>query len=395
MGDSRAVSLRAQTERFATDLQRPVHSLFGLPIDAVSMAAALSHIRAAVANRTRYWISTSNVQYVSLAHRSQAFRDSVIQCDLLLADGMPLIWLARLFGVPITERVAGSDLFEALLRGEGGPLKVYFFGGPDGVAEKACERLNALNGPLTCVGFASPGFGSVEEMSAPAVIECINRSAPDFLVVALGASKGHAWIQRNRGALHAPVVSHLGAVVNFVAGTVVRAPRWMRERGLEWLWRIKEEPALWRRYWNDAVVIIPPIATRLLQRWRGYRLRRPKQMPAGITTSVVKVATDVLDSAPSRVQRATLHGSWAHADLPLLRSTFKGLAAIPSDIELDFGPLEHADDSFVGLLLLLYGHQKRIGHRLTLSSPSETMRNILEMHGAGFLLDTGSASNRD
>jgi N-acetylglucosaminyldiphosphoundecaprenol N-acetyl-beta-D-mannosaminyltransferase len=128
---------------------------------------------------------------------------------------------------------------------------VYFFGGPAGAAEAAAERVNQRGGRMQCVGWCSPGYVSVENLSTPTYLDPINRSQADFVVVALGAAKGQAWIMRNRALLDAPVLSHLGAVVNFTAGSVDRAPIWMQRIGMEWCWRIAQEPALWRRYWSD------------------------------------------------------------------------------------------------------------------------------------------------
>ena len=130
---------------------------------------------------------------------------------------------------------------------------MYSFGGPDGVAEAAWRQLRFESKGLTCVGYESPGFGSIDEMSTEGIIQRINTSKADVLVVSLGARKGQAWIERNRRRLDVPVISHLGAVLHFVAGTVKRAPAWMQRIGLEWLWRIRQEPRLWRRYLLDGL----------------------------------------------------------------------------------------------------------------------------------------------
>ena len=217
-----------------------MHCLLGLPIDAIDLAGAEKRIRAAAAARLPCFMSTPNVNFVIESRSDRAFRNAVLHSDLSVADGMPLVWLARLIGIPLRERVAGASLFEALRGGEGRPLKVYFFGGPAGVAEAAGRRLAREAKGLACVGYESPGFGSVEEMSGEETIRRINASNADLLVVSLGARKGQAWIERNRSRLDVPVVSHLGAVVDFAAGTVRRAPAWMQRAGLEWLWRIKE-----------------------------------------------------------------------------------------------------------------------------------------------------------
>src|SRR6187549_3317799 len=94
-------------------------------------------------------------------------------------------------------------------------------------------------------------------MSTPALIQAINDSEADFLVVALGAKKGHEWIARNLDSLRTPVISHLGASINFLAGTIRRAPGWVQSIGMEWAWRILQEPALARRYWEDGSFFLP------------------------------------------------------------------------------------------------------------------------------------------
>jgi N-acetylglucosaminyldiphosphoundecaprenol N-acetyl-beta-D-mannosaminyltransferase len=314
------------------------------------------------------------------AQAEPAFRDSIIAGDLAIVDGMPLIWIARLLGVPLKERVAGADLFEALLRGEGGSLKVYFFGAPDGVAEKASQRLNALAGPMRCVGFASPGFGSVEALSAPETIARINTSGADFVVVALGAQKGQAWIERNRRDLIAPVVSHLGAVVNFVAGTLMRAPRWMQSSGLEWLWRIKEEPQLWRRYWQDARVLFPMLLTHVLPSVVDRTLAALSQLnkPAKL---VIDAAAD--DSSPTRV---ALSGGWRPSDTPLLCAVLEELVREPNDIEINLSGLERVDGALIALMMLLRGHQCEVGRRLSIPMPPLHLQRIFRHHCAEFLL---------
>lgn len=239
------------SEYLASD--RKVHYLLGLPFDAVTLDEAVAHIRLAIAQRSRCFISTPNLNFLITAQKNVDFRNSVVNSDLSLADGMPIVWLAKLLGIPLKERVAGSDLFDVLRNGKGEKIKVYFFGGPPGAAVQAAAKINIEGKGMVCVGFQSPGYGSLADLSSAETIDKINQSGADFLVVALGAVKGQAWIEHNLPALHVPVVSHLGAVINFVAGSITRAPRWMQKTGLEWLWRIKEEPSLWRRYLFDGV----------------------------------------------------------------------------------------------------------------------------------------------
>jgi N-acetylglucosaminyldiphosphoundecaprenol N-acetyl-beta-D-mannosaminyltransferase len=256
----------------APDTSRNVHYLLGLPFDAITLDQAVAQIRSAAETRTPCFFSTPNLNFLMTAQSNAAFRQSVINSDLSLADGMPIVWLSKLMGIPIPERVAGSDVFEALRRPDAGrKIKVFFFGGANGVAKIASEKINAENGGMVCVGYESPGFGSLESMSTPNMLAKINASSADFLVVAMGAVKGQAWIEFNRSKLDVPVISHLGAVINFVAGNVHRAPLWMQRNGLEWLWRIKEEPELWRRYFNDGKMLcklVPSILPMIFRRMR-------------------------------------------------------------------------------------------------------------------------------
>src|ERR1700740_2981282 len=107
----------------------------------------------------------------------------------------------------------------------------------------------------------NPGFGSISDMSQDHVIEAINSSGADFLIVSLGAKKGQLWLQRNHNSLAIPIRSHLGAAINFQAGTVKRAPQVVSAWGFEWLWRIKEERYLWKRYRDDGLVFLRLLIT--------------------------------------------------------------------------------------------------------------------------------------
>src|SRR5262249_30715203 len=163
-------------------------------------------------------------------------------------------------------------------------LKVFLFGGGEGLAAVAGRSLNAARTGLSCVGTMNPGFGTIEDMSRGDIIGALNASDADFLVVSLGARKGQLWLHRNHSRVTIPVRAHLGAVINFQAGTLERAPPKLRAWGLEWLWRIKEEPHLWRRYARDGLVLVRLVFTRvlpvaILNQW--YRLkseRNPKDL---------------------------------------------------------------------------------------------------------------------
>lgn len=371
----------------ADPFSREVHCLLGLPFDVVDMAGALARVRTAAASRRRVFLSTPNLNFVVGARADRAFRNSVLHSDLCIADGMPLVWVARLLGVPIRERVAGAGLFDRLGEPVGAPLKVYFFGGAEGVGEAACRRLNAMHargGGLACTGFDAPGFGSLDELSTEDRLARINASGADFLVVALGAKKGQAWIERNRDRLAVPVVSHLGAVLNFAAGTVRRAPPWMQAAGLEWAWRIREERQLWRRYLGDGLAFLGLLATRVAPLAILLRRRPPE--------AALAAAVDESESWSERLLR--LRGAWTADNLQGLRESFRRNARAAKDLRLDLSQLTHGDTAFLGLLLLLHGERSRRGLRLSCAPLSPAAARLIRYGCGEFLLRTESLRAR-
>ncbi|MFM2276143.1 MAG: hypothetical protein RL211_2015 [Pseudomonadota bacterium] len=345
------------------DFNRNVHCIMGLPFDAMDIAQAEHKVRAAIANRSRCFFSTPNLNFLMACRHDTAFRQSVLASDMVLADGMPIVWLARLLGIPVRQRVAGSTLFEALRRSRVSPeqpqIKVFFFGGPDGVAEAASNAINAdSKGGMQCVGFLSPGFGTVEDMSAPPILEAINNSGADMLVVSLGARKGQAWITHNLTSLNVPVISHLGAVVNFVAGTVQRAPTVFQCLGLEWLWRIKEEPQLWRRYFDDGLGFARLLATDILPlMWRRSALASPA-LTAQAANRQLPATAQVSQTTGSPGCEVTLAGALTQDTMQPLRDALGEVTAMKcTDVAIDMTEVTQIDSAFLGTLLLLKGHQ--------------------------------------
>lgn len=357
------------------DFDRDVYCIAGLPIDAIDMRSAVEKVRHAAHSKTRCVIATPNLNFVISAQTDAEFRESVIGSDLCLADGMPLVWMARLLKLPIPERVAGSELFDRLLAHAGPPVTVYFFGGPAGAGKAAAAALERRAGGLRCVGYEEAPFAPVEALSGDDTIERINRSGADFVIVALGARKGQAWIERNRSRLTAPVLCHLGAVINFAAGTVARAPRLLQVLGLEWLWRIKEEPSLWRRYSNDGVVFVEMLCRNVLP--RAWRLR------VGADASRLADPPTLEALREPGQTRLSLKGAWTRAGLAPLRAALASAARDGNSLRIALDGVTHADSAFVAVLLLALAGGRSSGG---ISGASEQMRRILHDWGAEFLL---------
>lgn len=359
------------------DLARNVYGLLGISLDAANFPSLLRSVEKAVADASPFLISTPNVNFLISSQENPEFRESILQSDMCLADGMPLIWITKLLQVPINERIAGSDLFGRLKSGasRSRPIRVFLLGGADGVAEIVCKKLNAEKFGLQCVGVLNPGFGTIEEMSSAPIIDAINASQPDLLAVFFGAQKAQAWLMHNHHRLQASVRAQFGATINFEAGTVKRAPHFIRSTGFEWLWRIKEEPYLWRRYWSDGRALLKLMLTCVLPLMIEARLRQRK--PGGLSTKLQEgpnLCTVHLagDAVAQNVGHAIAH----------FRSALNG----KKQLVVDLSEVRSIDARMFGLLLMVKKTLAGRGMRLSFAGASAELRRTFRLNRFEFLL---------
>ncbi len=370
------MSMNEISQALSYDFNRNIFSILGLPFDALNMHEVVESIYFAIDNNQPYFISTPNLNFLISSRKDNDFRQSIINSDLCLVDGMPLIWIAKLIGIPLHERVSGSDFIEVLMHSEsrrGNPVKVFLFGGDEGVADQACKKLIQHPCGIQCVGSLNPGFGSIEEMSQARIIETINRSGAEFIIVSLGAKKGQAWIEHNRHKLDAPVISHLGAVVNFIAETVRRSPMIWQRVGFEWLWRIKEEPALWKRYFFDGLGFIKLLVTQILP--YALIIFRKRKMSLERLPVTIRVSEKVGEIIIS------ICGVAVEGNLQPVRDVFASLLPEQGNVCIDLEGVQYIDSSFVGLLLILY---KYLGCDLSIKNDSALVRKIFYYNAVNF-----------
>ena len=369
---------------YAVKTNRACWSLLGLPFDQVDGGQALEIIDQAIATKTKCFLSTPNLNFIVQAKQDESFYESVIYSDLVVADGMPVIWTAKLLGIPLRSRVAGSSLFERLQNTQRDkPISVFFFGGQGNVAQQAADNLNRTSVGMIACGALNPGIGSVESMSSDDIIEKINAAQPDFLVVSLGAKKGQQWIMHNREKLDASVISHLGAVVNFVGDTVQRAPLGWQKVGLEWLWRIVQEPLLWKRYFIDGLWFLRFMVTHVLPLALYQKLlqgRADKNL-------FMEIVSDV-DGGSVEMQ---LGGSATAVNGVVLKSGCRRildqLDAVPR-VSINCADLDYIDSAALGTLMLLKANILRRGGALGLFRVSRRIRRLMRLHGVeAFLLE--------
>lgn len=233
------------------------------------------------------FVVTPNVDHVVLAEDDAALRAAYDEAALALVDGMPLVWLSRALGHPLPEKISGSDLAEPLLASaahEG--LRVFFLGAREGIAARAAERARARHPSLQIVGVESPPLGFEKDPDAlHLVLDKVRASSPHLVLVALGCPKQELFMAAHHEALRPAVLLGVGATLDFLAGTVQRAPAWMSRVGLEWLYRLAQEPRrMASRYLVRDRAIVSITLAMLRQPWerRAYTVE-PEAGGAGST----------------------------------------------------------------------------------------------------------------
>lgn len=205
---------------------------------------ALDRIVALCRAREGGTVLTPNVDHVCLAEENQALVEAYESAALSLVDGKPLVWLSQLAGAPLPEKISGSDLafpLAARLADEG--LSLFLLGAEEGVGAAAAAALTERHPGLKIAGVLSPPFGFERDVAENAlVVRAVQEAAPDLVFVCLGAPKQELWMAAHKDALAPAVMVGLGATLDFIAGRVRRAPAWMSDAGLEWLYRLAKEP---------------------------------------------------------------------------------------------------------------------------------------------------------
>jgi N-acetylglucosaminyldiphosphoundecaprenol N-acetyl-beta-D-mannosaminyltransferase len=340
--------------------------LLGIPIDNVTMDETFETIFAMI-NEYRYdgrprLIATVNVDFVVNTlgwrlgkNRHPELLEILRRADLVTADGMPLVWVSKLLGSPLPERVAGSDMVPRLAKEAAQRhLSLYFLGGRDGVAQNAAEILQSSYPDLHIAGVNAP-FVAIHgkeltdaDTEDQIIVEQINQSRPDILLIAFGNPKQEIWFNRNRHRLQVPVSIGVGATFDFITGSVVRAPEWMQRAGLEWLFRITQDPGrLWKRYLLDfakfGTLVWPSIIYYRLVRWH-WRLTQKQG------NFVVAADRDSTDGLTGKLQIIVLP---ERLDAPAAKELREKVESALTQDQLifDFSSVAFIDSSGLGLLI--------------------------------------------
>ncbi|MCM3630338.1 WecB/TagA/CpsF family glycosyltransferase [Paenibacillus glycanilyticus] len=233
--------------------------LFGVAFDNLTMTAALEEVDKLVVinrnNNTSSFIVTPNVDHLVNLNKDRLFKEVYEKASLRFVDGMPIVLLSKLFKKPLKEKISGADLTPKLIEmAYHKKYKVFIFGSKPGVAEAVANKYSKNYDNQIQISTYSPPFGfEKQEDELKKCLGIINEFKPDILLVSLGSPKGELFISQNLKILNVPVCMQVGAAIDFMAGTVKRAPLWMQKVGLEWFYRFLMEPKrMFKRYFvND------------------------------------------------------------------------------------------------------------------------------------------------
>ncbi len=355
-----------ETSRSSKTLAAPI-AILGVPFDNVTTAETVELIEQMAASGRTHYLATANIDFLVQALHDTELRRILFEAHLVLCDGTPLLWASKLLGNPLPERVAGSDLVPLLIHvaAEKG-YRVFFLGGTPEATSAAVNRLEAKYPDLQIAGCYSPPYMHLLEMDHDEINRRIRSAKPDFLFVSFGCPKQEKWIAMHYRSLGVPVSVGVGGTIDFLAGRLARAPRWMQRTGTEWIFRMWQEPRrLVKRYLRDIYSFGWPF---LVQYWNLQARRRRGSASSAAASHSIEESWQEID-IPERLDMEVVHKNaalWEQA-LATHRHCFLQLSTV-----------RFIDSTGVGLLIRLHKRARLSGKDLVLIAPSESVQRALE-----------------
>lgn len=339
-------------------------ALLGIPFHDVTMDETLSIIDDMVRERTPRYIATANLDFAAQADDDVELQRILLDAHLVLCDGMPLVWASRWLDAPLRERVAGSDLTlhlaeRAAQRGH----RLFFLGSDEDVLKKAKAAFETRFPGIKICGLYAPPYARLLDLNNDEITAMIRAARPDILLVALGAPKQEKWIHMHHREVNVPCCIGIGASLDFVAGKYSRAPVWMQRTGLEWLFRLLQEPSrLLGRYAHDFLFFF-----RALRRQKQAMQVRPP--PAEETPEILSHPTGtVIHTWVGRIDAAGISAGEVTDPFPQAGQPY---------VWLNTAEVTFVDSTGLGLLLKAFHKAKEAGGGLIVLRPSASMRRMI------------------
>ncbi len=348
-------------------------AILGVPIDDLTLDETLGRIREFIQSGRFHQVATANTDFLVRAMADDGLRLILRQADMVLADGMPVVWASRLMGTPLRGRVTGSDLVPRLATiSAAAGYRIFMLGARPEVAQAAKYRLEKDNPGILIVGCLSPPLAGPLEMNNTEILAAVEAAHPDILLVAFGNPKQEKWIWMHRDRLKVPVCIGVGGTFDFIAGASRRAPAWMQRSGFEWLHRLIQNPArLWRRYGTDIVKFTLFLANQMA----AIQRPRSRQEDRVICT---KIENFCLISLVGRLSGASLEKIRSECD----QAINDGL-----EVVFDFHQADGLDCSAFGTLINLNKRASFKGKTIRLVGGHRAFNRMLRLFQADQLFE--------
>jgi len=342
-------------------------AIFGVPFHNVDFDEAVDWVVERVRSGRPANIATANLDFVTKAWRDPELQRLLIDADLVIADGFPIVKLSPFFGPRLKDRVTGSDLLPMLAeRAAQEGLNVYGLGSADGVAKQALEVLKARHPKLKIAGTYSPPFAPLLEMDHRDILRRLERARPDILFVALGVPKQDKFISMHVRGWNVPVSIGVGGSLDFITGEQRRAPVWMQKCHLEWFWRMCFDP---KRLFSRYVANMCFLFSASRQMWM---IRRMPDKPGGFQP-LDPAAVEQLEALGARVE----HFQKLESEDAARQFVAELGAVAANNIILDLHPVPWLDSLELGALLEVNKRCRAKGARLILYAPRPKVRHLL------------------
>jgi N-acetylglucosaminyldiphosphoundecaprenol N-acetyl-beta-D-mannosaminyltransferase len=322
------------------ELEETSVAILGVAINNLTMQEVLTAVQAQIAEGGFHQIATANVDFLINSVHDEELRETLVRCDIVLADGMPLVWASRLLGTRLKERVAGADLVPQLasLSAKRG-YRLFLLGASEESSAGTANWMQA-NFPGICIaGRYSPNHEPLEEMDHEDILSRIEEAKPDFLLVAFGSPKQEKWIAMHRHRLRVPVCIGVGGSFDFLSGRVSRAPLWMQRNALEWLYRTIQEPSrLAKRYASNFVGLLRYLPAQIV----AMAMQTKRRSRVQITNEII---------GPAKVLR--IDGHLTGAQLPRFETDVRSAIVSGSHVVLDMSSTAYIGADALGTLIHL------------------------------------------
>jgi exopolysaccharide biosynthesis WecB/TagA/CpsF family protein/anti-anti-sigma factor len=345
-------------------------AILGVSFDPMTLTTAVDRIEAMVKAQRPHYVVTPNVDFLVQARHDAELHQILVNADLVLCDGKPLVWASQWLGNALPGRVAGSDLVPVLLqRAAQRGWKIFLLGGADGVGAEAAKRIAESHPTLRAVGHYSPPHRPLAAMNHAEIIARLRAAKPDIVLVCFGCPKQEKWIFQNYGAAGVPVMIGAGGTVDFLAGRLKRAPLWMRRTGTECVFRLLQEPRrLFKRYAGDLFKFVPALVAQL---WH-QPARGSMRAAAPNDPSSTAMAYGIRVQAAGHLHHAMLHNAPRFWDRAVEQE---------GHCLIDLAGVDSIDSTGLAFLVHWQRRLAQVQRNLILFRPSAAVRTALDrMH---------------